>query len=335
MRGDSTLSGVVGDAAALVNGGDPVSYWFDVCEDDGSGLCGIDFADFDRSSLPSLDHTDEEGFLGEIDRILDSINGDQLPSPLMPLSPPVEPASNVPIVAELVAQQCLSAENSCGGDGTKDRREIVKSEEKDGSAENGGRKYNSTKEKVCDLRDERGANRRDRYRESPAWRRPRRPDEGGDWKRRDGEWGRKRERDGGGEGRERDGRGGYWERDKSGKVVFRVGSWESGANREAKKTKLDNAEQARRSPEKRPQEKREKPTEEQARQYQLDVLEQAKKRNTIAFLETGAGKTLIAVMLIQSVCTEMLKENRKMLAVFLVPKVPLVYQVLVRKKLYL
>ncbi|XP_042395682.1 endoribonuclease Dicer homolog 1-like isoform X1 [Zingiber officinale] len=326
MGGDSTLSGVVGDAATLVSGGDPVSYWFDVCEDDGSGLCGIDFSDFDPSALPSLDHTDEEGLLGEIDRILDSINGDQLPSSLMPLSPPVEPASNVPVAAELVVQQCLSVENSCGGDGAKDRREVVKLEDKDGSAWNGGRKYNSTKEKVCDRRDERGANRRDRYRESSAWRRPRRPDEAGDWRRRDGEWGRKRERDGGGEWRERDSRGGYWERDKSGKVIFRVGSWESGANREAKKTKLDNAEQVRRSPEKRPQEKREKPTEEQARQYQLDVLEQAKMRNTIAFLETGAGKTLIAVMLIQSVCTEMLKENRKILAVFLVPKVPLVYQ---------
>jgi endoribonuclease Dicer len=78
---------------------------------------------------------------------------------------------------------------------------------------------------------------------------------------------------------------------------------------------------------------KEKPvTEEQARQYQLEVLEQAKSRNTIAFLETGAGKTLIAVLLIKSICDKMRKENKKMLAVFLVPKVPLVYQVLLKSE---
>ncbi|URE26504.1 hypothetical protein MUK42_18017 [Musa troglodytarum] len=329
MGGEPTLPGPAGAAAALANGGgDPASYWFDACEDD--GLCGIDFADFDPSALPSLDHVDEEGFLGEIDRILDSINGDHNAAPLPPAVEVIMESTITAGAAEIVTKP--AAENGFGGDEAKERRETVdeKVAERDGSVANGGWRCNSRKDRVCERADER-AYRRDRYRESPGRRRSRHWDEV-DRRRRDGEWGRKRERDGGGEWREsrdrewreRESRG-YWERDKSGKVVFRVGSWEAETNREAKKAKLDITEQVR-SPEKRPQEKREKSTEEQARQYQLDVLEQAKKKNTIAFLETGAGKTLIAVMLIQSVCTEMLKHNKKMLAVFLVPKVPLVYQ---------
>jgi endoribonuclease Dicer len=67
--------------------------------------------------------------------------------------------------------------------------------------------------------------------------------------------------------------------------------------------------------------------EEQARKYQLEVLEQAKVKNTIAFLETGAGKTLIAVLLMKHKYETMRQQNQRMLAVFLVPKVPLVYQV--------
>lgn len=64
-----------------------------------------------------------------------------------------------------------------------------------------------------------------------------------------------------------------------------------------------------------------------AHKYQLDVLEQAKNKNTISFLETGAGKTLIVVLLIKSVCNDLHSQGKKTLAVFLVQKVPLVYQV--------
>ncbi|KAJ9171599.1 hypothetical protein P3X46_014942 [Hevea brasiliensis] len=78
--------------------------------------------------------------------------------------------------------------------------------------------------------------------------------------------------------------------------------------------------------EKKSKETKEKLPEEQARQYQSDGLQQAKKRNTIAFLETGAGKTLIAILLIKSICNDLQRQNKKMLAVFLVPKAPLVYQ---------
>lgn len=121
---------------------------------------------------------------------------------------------------------------------------------------------------------------------------------------------------------------GYWERDKSGSndMVFHSGMWEADRNREAM-TDNDKNLEFQRTGEKSSKETKEKVPEEQARQYQLDVLEQAKKKNTIAFLETGAGKTLIAVLLIKSIYNDLQTQNKKMLAVFLVPKVPLVYQV--------
>ncbi|KDP28399.1 hypothetical protein JCGZ_14170 [Jatropha curcas] len=120
---------------------------------------------------------------------------------------------------------------------------------------------------------------------------------------------------------------GYWERDRSGsnEMVFRIGTWEADRNKEGKETN-DKDHECNGKQEKKSEESKEKLPEEQARQYQLDVLEQAKKKNTIAFLETGAGKTLIAVLLIKSLCNDLQRQNKKMLAVFLVPKVPLVYQ---------
>ncbi|KAK9924032.1 hypothetical protein M0R45_032421 [Rubus argutus] len=62
-----------------------------------------------------------------------------------------------------------------------------------------------------------------------------------------------------------------------------------------------------------------------ARSYQLEALDAAIKRNTIVFLETGSGKTLIAIMLLRSY-SYMLRKPSPFIAVFLVPKVVLVQQ---------
>ncbi|KAG6529354.1 hypothetical protein ZIOFF_011551 [Zingiber officinale] len=59
--------------------------------------------------------------------------------------------------------------------------------------------------------------------------------------------------------------------------------------------------------------------------YQLEVLEKAKKENTIIFLETGSGKTLIAVMLLRSYAFTIRKPSQH-IAVFLVPTIILVTQ---------
>ncbi|KAM7525882.1 hypothetical protein LguiA_015784 [Lonicera macranthoides] len=62
-----------------------------------------------------------------------------------------------------------------------------------------------------------------------------------------------------------------------------------------------------------------------ARSYQLEALEKAIKQNTIVFLETGSGKTLIAIMLLRSYAY-LLRKPSPYIAVFLVPTVVLVSQ---------
>ncbi|KAG6758162.1 hypothetical protein POTOM_038498 [Populus tomentosa] len=62
-----------------------------------------------------------------------------------------------------------------------------------------------------------------------------------------------------------------------------------------------------------------------ARSYQLEALEKALKQNTIVFLETGSGKTLIATMLLRSYA-HLLRKPSRFIAVFLVPEVFLVRQ---------
>ncbi|KAK8484509.1 hypothetical protein V6N11_021492 [Hibiscus sabdariffa] len=62
-----------------------------------------------------------------------------------------------------------------------------------------------------------------------------------------------------------------------------------------------------------------------ARSYQIEALEKALKQNTIAYLETGSGKTLIAIMLLRSYAY-LIRKPSPFFAVFLVPQVLLVKQ---------
>lgn len=60
--------------------------------------------------------------------------------------------------------------------------------------------------------------------------------------------------------------------------------------------------------------------------YQVEALEKAIKQNTIVFLETGSGKTLIAIMLLRSYAY-LFRKPSPCFCVFLVPQVVLVSQV--------
>ncbi|OAE22766.1 hypothetical protein AXG93_2035s1500 [Marchantia polymorpha subsp. ruderalis] len=126
--------------------------------------------------------------------------------------------------------------------------------------------------------------------------------------------------------RDRDRRMVPYERDGGGRIVYRSRLREADRERERARLRERAEENNAQRNGKVPPPQKERAGEERARKYQLEVLEQAKVKNTIAFLETGAGKTLIAVLLMQSKYELMRKERKKMLAVFLVPKVPLVYQ---------
>nr|KYP72012.1 Endoribonuclease Dicer isogeny [Cajanus cajan] len=299
-----------------VPAGDDPSYWLDACED-----ISCDFIDFDVSSIVSdqPDNASNQDFFGGIDKILDSIkNGSGLPlhaesnsnSAGGQVSLPND-ASNATLEGTLTLNggHDVDGEERCGKrarlGGYKNERPYYgrgnnyQGKERERCFNN--RKRPRDRDEI-DRRDKDGVRKREHY--------------GNCGKRdvRDRDW------------RDRETRG-YWERDKSGSndMIFRLGAWEPDRIREDKmvsEAKQENNGKV----DKKSEEAKERVPEEKARQYQLDVLDQAKKKNTIAFLETGAGKTLIAVLLIRSIQESLQKLNKKMLAVFLVPKVPLVYQ---------
>lgn len=312
------------------------SYWLDACED-----ISCDFIDFDVSSIVSdqPDNASNQDFFGGIDRILDSIkNGAGLP--LEPQPEPQPQPNATADASKLQLQQSFTPPDNGlpldiphSGAHTNGNAEGVlvsySQESNRGShvRENNGDERCGKRARFGGYNNERPyygrMNYQPRERESERCfnnrKRPRDRDEDG---------ARKREHYGSSRRDVREQKG-YWERERgSAQLVFRMGTWEADRIRQDNKIANDAKKETNGKLDNKSEETKEKVPEEKARQYQLDVLQQAKEKNTIAFLETGAGKTLIAVLLMKSIQETLQQQNRKMLAVFLVPKVPLVYQVI-------
>lgn len=306
------------------------SYWLDACEDISCDDYFVDFATAPTNSVPVPEPLANGGlqdscFFGGIDQILDDIKS---------------------VDAELLSHKTTNCSRDALHSSSQDQHPvsmpgIVSCNGKRPSDFSNGFKNNETdignKRRHGFYDTEQRHDRKVRCRDPKKERRiqdrvsGRKRQRGWDGVETDGQGRhqlRRRERYSAGSWKDRDYKEarGYWEREKeTNELVFRKGSWIS--CRDEKVNPQKSKEYTECLDEKKADQLKEKLPEEQARQYQLDVLEQAKKRNTIAFLETGAGKTLIAVLLMRSVSTELQKQNKKMLAVFLVPKVPLVYQV--------
>ncbi|KAK6148498.1 hypothetical protein DH2020_019410 [Rehmannia glutinosa] len=286
------------NASTLATDGRP-SYWLDACED---VSCDDYFVDFElattTSTLAPEPHSQggchDPSFFGGIDQILDSIKngGADLPTHR------TTDSSQNALHSSLAQQTCIQDQHSVS------KHAIVNCNGKRPSACSNGFKNDETDlgKRPHELNDtEQRHDRKVRGRDSKRERRI--------WDRAPG---RKRQRGWDDMEDERQVRDQLRRRERHG-TDEKVNSQKTNKHSEC-------------SEEKKADQPKEKIPEEQARRYQLEVLEQAKKRNTIAFLETGAGKTLIAVLLMRSISTELQKQNKKMLAVFLVPKVPLVYQ---------
>ncbi|KAH9627009.1 hypothetical protein KSS87_020660 [Heliosperma pusillum] len=339
------------------------SYWLDACEEEDDIIpCEImdDFpADFGNGGEIA------DNFFGGIDHILDSIkSGAGLPTnvdgddmELLQVEDVIVKENGMSSVMNGVGVgvECKMEVDVPNGvslgvqcEGRKDESDYGKMNGEikgEGDRERDSEGRDGKRARLGDgYRDEKGylsrgpsycrdrvSNGRKRYRE---WEEDGRRD-------RDMNWDRDRERDlsrrvdhhnGRRDGRDREWRDreakGYWERERPGskEIVYRVGSYEVEKNRDGNKAELEKNQECNGRGEKNEGNIKERNLEEQARHYQLEVLEQAKQRNTIAFLETGAGKTLIAVLLIKSICEKLQPLNKKMVAIFLVPKVPLVYQ---------
>nr|XP_016481139.1 PREDICTED: endoribonuclease Dicer homolog 1 [Nicotiana tabacum] len=305
-------------------GSEKPSYWLDACEDISCDEFIQDFVPVEPSNqLGPVDGSVDPCFFGGIDGILEKLkNGDD-------------------------SAPCVDHNDSNGCSKGSAAAEIIKYNEpqvnKDNTKQNGsdrGKKSlhegnGLSRHKERDYHEERngkrarlrGVSREKRGRDRPplAARKRFRDHESDEINRVDRDHRKRRENHGMRDRDWREGRG-FWERDKEkNEMVFRVGSWEADRNREGKLLTERSVEHSG-AIEKKDVQPKEQAPKEQARKYQLDVLEHARKKNTIAFLETGAGKTLIAILLMKSLCNDLHKQNKKMLAVFLVPKVPLVYQ---------
>lgn len=315
------------------------SYWLDACEDVSCDDYFVDFEPAATISVPdpephSQGGCNDPGFFGGIDQILDSIKNGGTDIPIHTSTNGTSNGLHNPSAQQACVQGQHSPSKNAVVNCNGQRPAVGTNGYKNDKTNLGKRphEFHDTEQrrerKICG-RDPKERKIWDRA-PAPAPRRKRQrdwDDTETDGKLRDQV--RRRERYGTGNRKDRDYREarGYWEREKeTNELVFRVGSWEACRNRDEKANARKSNKDSGCSEEKKSEQPSEKLPEEQARQYQLDVLEQAKKRNTIAFLETGAGKTLIAVLLMKSISAELQKQNMKMLAVFLVPKVPLVYQ---------
>ncbi|XP_012844161.1 PREDICTED: dicer-like protein 4 isoform X2 [Erythranthe guttata] len=102
-------------------------------------------------------------------------------------------------------------------------------------------------------------------------------------------------------------------------TIMRSGSREDGIRKQLSTLSL-NGDEERPIPEKQNKDPRKI-----ARKYQIDLCNKALEENVVVYLETGCGKTHIAVLLIYEM-GHLIKKPQKNICIFLAPTVPLVEQ---------